>query len=85
MDLRPCAARDQHVVYLSTIIADDGDEKLLRCRGHPTEEAIERIVGLCGWGSLGREAPPARPRRDDAKGTVTKAEPQGRDMRGQGV
>lgn len=31
------------------------------------------------------EAPPARPRRDDDKGTVTKAEPQGRDMRGQGV
>ena len=51
----------------------------------PCKGTIERIVGLCGWGSLGREAPPARPRRDDAKGTVTKAEPQGRDMRGQGV
>ena len=71
--------------YLPTFTVDDGDEELLRCRGHPTEEAIERIVGLCGQGSPGREAPPARPRRDEDKGTVTKAEPQGRDLRGQGV
>ena len=48
VDLRPCAARDQHVVYLPTIIADDGDEKLLRCRGHPTKETTERITELCG-------------------------------------
>ena len=48
VDLRPCAARDQHVVYLPTIIADDRDDELLRCRGHPTEEAIERIIELCG-------------------------------------
>ena len=37
VDLRPCASRDQHVVYLPTIIADDGDDELLRCRGHPTK------------------------------------------------
>lgn len=48
VDLRPCAARDQHVVYLPTIIADDGGDELLRCRGHPTEEAVERITELCG-------------------------------------
>ena len=48
VDLRPCAARDQHVVYLPTIIADDGDDELLRCRGHPTKETTERITGLCG-------------------------------------
>ena len=48
VDLRPCAARDRHVDYLPTFTVDDGDEELLRCRGHPTEEAIERIVGLCG-------------------------------------
>ena len=48
VDLRPCAARDQHVDYLPTIIADDRDDELLRCRGHPTEEAIERIIELCG-------------------------------------
>ncbi len=41
-------ARDQHVVYLPTIIADDGDDELLRCRGHPTKETTERITGLCG-------------------------------------
>ena len=85
VDLRPCAARDRHVDYLPTITVDDGGDELLRCRGHPTEEAIECIVGLCGQGSPGREAPPARPRRDDDKGTVTKAEPQGRDMRGDGA
>ena len=48
VDLRPCAARDQHVVYLPTIIADDRDDELLRCRGHPTKETIERIIELCG-------------------------------------
>ena len=46
VDLRPCAARDQHVVYLPTIIADDGDDELPRCRGHPTKETTERIVEL---------------------------------------
>ena len=48
VDLRPCAARDRHVDYLPTFTVDDGGDELLRCRGHPTEEAIERIVGLCG-------------------------------------
>lgn len=48
VDLRPCAARDRHVDCLPTIIADDGDDELLRCRGHPTEEATERITELCG-------------------------------------
>ena len=46
--LRPCAARDRHVVYLPTIIADDRDDELLRCRGHPTKETTERITELCG-------------------------------------
>lgn len=50
VDLRPCAARDQHVVYLPTIIADDGGEELLRCRGHPTKEATERIIEPCTGG-----------------------------------
>ena len=44
MDLRPCAARDRHVDCLPTIIADDGDDELLRCRGHPTKEMTERIA-----------------------------------------
>ena len=48
VDLRPCAARDQHVVYLPTVTVDDGGDELLRCRGHPTEEAIERIIEFCG-------------------------------------
>ena len=48
VDLRPCAARDRHVDYLPTITVDDGGDELLRCRGHPTEEAIERIIELCG-------------------------------------
>ena len=72
VDLRPCAARDRHVDYLPTVTVDDGGDELLRCRGHPTEVAIERLVGLGCWGSLGREDPLARPRRDDAKGSVTK-------------
>ena len=37
VDLRPCAARDRHVDCLPTIIADDRDDELLRCRGHPTK------------------------------------------------
>ena len=48
VDLRPCAARDQHVVYLPTVTVDDGDDELLRCRGHPTKETTERITELCG-------------------------------------
>ena len=48
VDLRPCEARGRHVDYLPTVTVDDGDDELLRCRGHPTEEVIERIVGLCG-------------------------------------
>ena len=48
VDLRPCAARDRHVDCLPTIIADDGDDELLRCRGHPTKETTERITELCG-------------------------------------
>ena len=48
VDLRPCAARDRHVDCLPTIVADDGDDELLRCRGHPTKETTERITELCG-------------------------------------
>ncbi len=50
VDLRPCAARDRHVDYLPTVTVDDGGAELLRCRGHPTEEAIERIIEPCTGG-----------------------------------
>ena len=59
VDLRPCAARDQHVVYLPTIIADDGDDELLRCRGHPTK-GQPSILWSSPQVGVAREGGPAR-------------------------
>ena len=79
VDLRPCAARDQHVVYLSTIIADDGDDELLRCRGHPTKGQPSVLWSSPQVGVAREGGPPARPRRDSAEGAMAKAEPASRD------
>lgn len=48
VDWEPCRARDRRIDHLPTVTVDGGGEELMRCRGCPTEEAVDRIVELCG-------------------------------------
>lgn len=56
----PCAARERRIDYLPTITvdADDGTE-LFRCRGYPTDEAVDRITEAYGGGTRGGPQPTA--------------------------
>ncbi len=44
------AARGRRIDRLPTVTVDEGGRELMRCRGHPTEEAIERIIEPCTGG-----------------------------------
>ena len=49
--VRPCGFEsrrpDQIGEPMPTVTVDDGDEELMRCRGYPTAEAVDRIIELC--------------------------------------
>lgn len=48
IDWCPCEAMDRDIDYLPTVTVDDGDDELMRCRGYPTADAVDRIIELCG-------------------------------------
>lgn len=48
VDWHPCEARDRRIDHLPTVTVDDGDKELMRFRGYPTAEAVDRIIELCG-------------------------------------
>ena len=46
VDWHPCAAQSRSVDYLPTITVDDGEQEIFRCRGLPSEEAIQAILDM---------------------------------------
>ena len=56
VDWCPCEAMDRSIDYLPTVTVDDGGDELMRRRGYPTGEAVDRIIELCGQGPPGTAA-----------------------------
>ena len=44
----PNDAKERDIEHLPTIcVVDSGENELLRCRGCPTDEVLEKIIELC--------------------------------------